>query len=147
MASPHTRHVTRWIFFLPEFQHHIEEMLNEGHTNPQIVATLKRLGLKTFIRSLQQFLKSSGFHRPSSAVGLRVGGVSDELAEAINYLFEPHPTYPVFLLWYPSMEETGSKSYSGDAWAEESLLPGGASPVTISNSDDDLVSVNELFAR
>jgi hypothetical protein len=45
------------------------------------------------------------------------------------------------------MEETGSESYSGDAWAEESLLPGGASPVTISNSDDDLVSVNELFTK
>src|SRR5436305_12549683 len=45
------------------------------------------------------------------------------------------------------MEETGPESYSGDAWAEESLLPGGASPVTISNSDDDLVSVNELFAK
>ena len=45
------------------------------------------------------------------------------------------------------MEETGSESYSGYAWAEGSLLPGGASPVTISNSDDDLVSVNELFAK
>src|SRR3954453_7597990 len=45
------------------------------------------------------------------------------------------------------MEETGSESCSGDAWAEESLLPGGASPVTISNSDDDLVSVNERFAK
>src|SRR5437868_5185172 len=89
MASPHTRHVTRWIFFLPEFQHHIEEMLNEGHTNPQIVATLTRLGLKTSIRSLQQFLKSSGLHRPSSAVGLRVGDVSDELADAVNYLSSP----------------------------------------------------------
>src|SRR5436305_14550809 len=107
MASPHTRHVTRWI----EFQHHIEEMLNEGHTNPQIVATLTRLGLKTSIRSLRQFLKSWGLHRPSSAVGLRVGGVSDELAEAVNYLFKPHPTYPVTLLWYPPMEETGSEGY------------------------------------
>ena len=28
-------------------QHHIEEMLNEGHTTPQIVATLTRLGFKT----------------------------------------------------------------------------------------------------
>src|SRR5947209_3883016 len=45
------------------------------------------------------------------------------------------------------MEETGSESYSGVAWAEESLLPGGASSLTISNSDDDLVSVNELFAK
>lgn len=45
------------------------------------------------------------------------------------------------------MEETGSESYSGDVWAEESLFPGGASPITIFNSDDDLVSVNELFAK
>ena len=45
------------------------------------------------------------------------------------------------------MEETGSEGCSGDAWAEESLLQGGASPVTISNSDDDLVSVNELFTK
>ena len=45
------------------------------------------------------------------------------------------------------MEETGSEGYSWDAWAEESLLPGGASPVTISNGDDELVSVSELFAK
>jgi hypothetical protein len=38
------------------------------------------------------------------------------------------------------------KSYGGYAWAEESLLPGGTSPVIISNDDDDLVSVSELFA-
>src|SRR5271163_912274 len=45
------------------------------------------------------------------------------------------------------MEKTGSKSYGGCAWAEESLLPGGTSPVIISNDDDDLVAVSELFAR
>jgi hypothetical protein len=45
------------------------------------------------------------------------------------------------------MEKIGSESYSGYAWAEESLLPGRASPVTISNGDDDLVSVNELFTK
>jgi hypothetical protein len=45
------------------------------------------------------------------------------------------------------MEKTGSESYSGYAWAEESLLLGGVSPVTISNGDDDLVSVNELFVK
>ena len=54
---------------------------------------------------------------------------------------------PCDSLVVPPMEETGSESYSGYAWAEGSLLPGGASPVTISNSDDDLVSVNELFAK
>jgi hypothetical protein len=45
------------------------------------------------------------------------------------------------------MEKTGSKTYGGCAWAEESLLPGGTSPVIISNDDDDLVAVSELFAR
>src|SRR3954447_6874313 len=111
MASPNTRHVTRWIFF-SEFKHHIEEMLNEGHTNPQMVAMLTRLGLKTSIRSLQQFLKSSGLHRPSSAVGFRVG-VSDELAAAVNYLFEPHPIYPVTLLWYPQWKKQAPRATAG----------------------------------
>jgi len=57
------------------------------------------------------------------------------------------PTYPVTLLWYPRMETTGPKSYSGYAWAEESLLPGGTSPLISNDDDDDLVSVSELFAR
>jgi hypothetical protein len=70
-----------------EFQYHIEEMLNEGHTNPQIVAVLARLGLKTSTRSLQRFLKSRGLRRPSDVTGVRTGSVPDELAEAINYLF------------------------------------------------------------
>src|SRR4051794_24453324 len=39
----------------------------------------------------------------------------------------------------PRMEKTGSECYGGYAWAEESLLPGGTSPVIISNDDDDLV--------
>jgi hypothetical protein len=46
------------------------------------------------------------------------------------------------------MEKTSPKSYGGYAWAEESLLPGGTSPLIISNDhDDDLVSISELFAR
>jgi hypothetical protein len=45
------------------------------------------------------------------------------------------------------MEKKGSESYGRYAWAEESLLPGGTSPVIISNDDNDLVSVSELFAR
>ena len=56
-------------------------------------------------------------------------------------------TYPVTLFWYPRMEKTGSKNYGGYTWAEESLLPGGTSPVIISNDDDGLVAVSELFAR
>ena len=59
------------------------------------------------------------------------------------------PTYPVTLLWYPRMEKTSPKSYSRYAWPEESLLPGGTSPLIISNDDEDdnLVPVSELFAR
>jgi hypothetical protein len=46
------------------------------------------------------------------------------------------------------MEKTCHKSYGRYACAEESFLPGGTSPLIISNDDDDdLVSVNELFAR
>jgi hypothetical protein len=48
----------------------------------------------------------------------------------------------------PPNGKTGPKSYGGYAWAEEPLLPGGASPLIISNDDDDdLVSMGELFAR
>jgi hypothetical protein len=85
MASPHPARDPENRF--SEFQHHIEEMLNEGYTNPQIVAALIRLGFKTSTRSLQRFLKSQGLRRPSGTVGVRIGGVSDKLAEAVNYLF------------------------------------------------------------
>jgi hypothetical protein len=62
-------------------------MVDEGYTNPQVVAALRRLGFKTSIRSLQRFLKSWGLRRPSGAIRARIGGVLDELAEAVNYLF------------------------------------------------------------
>jgi hypothetical protein len=39
-----------------EFQHHIDDMLNKGYINPQIVAELNRLGFKTSIRSLKRYL-------------------------------------------------------------------------------------------
>jgi len=45
------------------------------------------------------------------------------------------------------MEKTGPKSYGGYGWAEESLLPSDTSPLIISDDDDDLVFVSELFAR
>jgi hypothetical protein len=43
----------------------------------------------------------------------------------------------------------GLKNWSEYAWAEESLLPGGASLVITSydDDDDDLISVRKLFAR
>jgi hypothetical protein len=45
MASPHPARDPTERF--SEFQHHINDMLNKGHSNPQIVAALKRLGFKT----------------------------------------------------------------------------------------------------
>jgi hypothetical protein len=77
------RHVTPKIRFL-EFQHRIEEMVEEGHSNPQIVAALKRLGFKTSTRSLERCLQRCG--RPGTP-GVRIGGVTDELAVKVNYLF------------------------------------------------------------
>jgi hypothetical protein len=59
----------------PEFQHHINDMLNEGHTNPQIVAALKRLGFKTSTRSLKRYLQRCGRRRPAGTPGVRIGGV------------------------------------------------------------------------
>ena len=50
MASPYPARDPEDRF--SEFQHHIEEILNEGYTNPQIVAALIRLGFKTSIKSL-----------------------------------------------------------------------------------------------
>ena len=69
-----------------EFQYHIDDMLNEGHTNPQIVAALDRLGFKTSIRSLKRYLQRWGCRRPAGTRGVRIGGVT-ELAEKVNYLF------------------------------------------------------------
>jgi hypothetical protein len=39
IASPHPARDPETLFI--EFQHHINDMLDEGHTNPQIVAALK----------------------------------------------------------------------------------------------------------
>jgi hypothetical protein len=56
MTSPHPARDPEDRF--SEFQYHIEEILNEGYTNPQIVAALVRLGFKISTRSLQRFLKN-----------------------------------------------------------------------------------------
>jgi hypothetical protein len=70
-----------------EFQHHIDNMLNEGHTNPQIVAALDRSGFKTSKTSLKRYLQRRGRRRPAGTPGARIDVVTDELAEKVNYLF------------------------------------------------------------
>jgi hypothetical protein len=62
-------------------------MLNKGHTNPQIVAALKQLGFKTSMISLKRCLQRWGRRRLAGTPGVRIGGVTDELAEKVNYLF------------------------------------------------------------
>lgn len=54
------------------------------------------------------------------------------------------PTYSVTLLWYPRMPKEDSERYrSSYAFAEESLLPGGTSPIL--SAFDDLESLSGLF--
>jgi hypothetical protein len=62
-------------------------MLNEGCTNPQIVAALNGLGFKTSTRSLKRCLQRWGRRRPAGTPGVQIGAVTDELAEKVNYLF------------------------------------------------------------
>ena len=85
IASPHRAPDPEDRF--SEFQHHIYDMLNEGHTNAQIVASLKRLGFKTSISSLKRCLQRWGRRRPAGTRGALIGGVTDELAEIVNHLF------------------------------------------------------------
>jgi hypothetical protein len=85
MASPRPADGLEDLF--SEFQHHIDDMLNEGHTNPQIIAELKRLGFETSTRSLKRCLQRWGRRRPAGTRGVRIGGVTDELAEKVNYLY------------------------------------------------------------
>jgi hypothetical protein len=70
MASPHPARDPEDRF--SEFQHHINDMLNEDHTNPQIVAALKRLGFKTSTRSLKRCLQRWGRRRPAGTRGVRI---------------------------------------------------------------------------
>jgi len=81
-------------------------MLNEGHTNPQIVAALKGLGFKTSTRSLQRCLQKWGRRRPAGTPGIRIGGVTDELAEKVNYLFH-HTTLNDDLIAAPIVSDHG----------------------------------------
>jgi hypothetical protein len=84
-VSPHPARDPEDRFF--EFQYHIDDMLYEGHTNSQIVAALKRLGFRTSVKSLKRCLQRWGRRRSVGTPGVRIGGVTDELAEKVNYLF------------------------------------------------------------
>ena len=62
---------------LTDFQHQIDEMVTNGHSNAQIVKALNRLGFHTSERSLKRYLKRSGTRRHRGAPGVNIGGVND----------------------------------------------------------------------
>ena len=71
----------------PDFQHQIEEMVTNGHSNVQIIKALNRLGFHTSEISLKRYLRRSGIRRRRGAPGVNIGGINDQLAEVVNYLF------------------------------------------------------------
>jgi len=85
MVSPHPARDPEDPF--SGYQNVIKEMVQEGHTNDEIVAALAQQGLITSERSLQRRLQLWDIQRPSGSRARRVGGVTNELIEAVNYLF------------------------------------------------------------
>jgi hypothetical protein len=72
---------------LAEHQHHIQEMVANGYTNSDIVADLARLGVTVTERTLKRRLHFWGIRRANGTPGVKVGGVTDALAEAVNFIF------------------------------------------------------------
>jgi hypothetical protein len=69
------------------FQADIQEMVSNGYTNSNIISELARRGLTTKERTLKRRLYLWGIRRPKGTPGVTIGGIIDELAEAVNYIF------------------------------------------------------------
>jgi hypothetical protein len=65
---------------LDAHQQSIQEMIEDGQTDAQIVATLFRQGVQISERSLRRRLQSWAIRRPPQGLGVN-------LVEAINYVF------------------------------------------------------------
>jgi hypothetical protein len=61
-------------------QQSIQEMIDDGQTDAQIIATLFRYGVQTSERSLRRRLQFWGLRRPPNGPGA-------DLVEAVNYIF------------------------------------------------------------
>lgn len=85
MASPHPARDPED----PFSRHHnaIKEMVQEGHTDEEIVAALGQEGLITSERSLQRRLQLWDIRRPGGIRGKRINRVTNKLTEAVNHLF------------------------------------------------------------
>jgi hypothetical protein len=70
------------------YRNHIEELiLQRGFTNNEVIADLRSNGFETSLSSLKTRLQAWGIRRDAGVAGVKIGGVSDELAEAVNYIF------------------------------------------------------------
>ena len=67
-------------------QDEIQEMVQHGFTNAFIVDALARRGLQTSTASLKRRLRLWGIRRPNGVTGVYTD-ITDDLAEAVNYLF------------------------------------------------------------
>jgi hypothetical protein len=85
MASPHPARDPEGPF--SGHQNAIKEMVQEGHTDDEIVAALAQQMLITSERSLQRRLQLWDIQHPGGTRGKRIGGVTNKLTEAVNYLF------------------------------------------------------------
>jgi hypothetical protein len=83
MASPHPSREDPY----SAHQDEIQEMVQHGFTNESIVDELARRGLQTSTASLKRRLRFWGIRRQNGVAGVRTGGITDDLAEAVNYLF------------------------------------------------------------
>jgi hypothetical protein len=72
---------------LAEYQHHIQEMVSNGYTNNDIIADLASQGLKVTKRTLKRRLQFWGIRRANGTPGVKINGVTDALAEAVNFIF------------------------------------------------------------
>src|SRR5271156_1656824 len=65
----------------------IQELIQRGFRNNEVIADLRSRGFQTSLSPLKSHLQEWGIRRPAGATGVRIGGISDELAEAVNFIF------------------------------------------------------------
>jgi hypothetical protein len=70
-----------------DLKNDIKEMVKKGQPDAEIVAILTQRGLLTSERSLQRRLQLWNIKRLGGIRGRRIGGVTPELTDAVNYLF------------------------------------------------------------
>jgi hypothetical protein len=64
------------------YRDHIQELIQQrGFTNNEVIADLRSNGFETSLSSLKTRLQAWGIRRDAGVVGVKIGGVSDELAE------------------------------------------------------------------